>query len=246
MSENFEKRLLKKKYNRILVKLSGEALMGEQAAGIDFLIVNRLAKELFDLSQQGIQIVLVIGAGNIFRGISLEKNGINRITGDHMGMLATVINALAMKDVLIQLGNPSQVLSSIPMDSITPLYHFKKAIHLLQQGFIIICAGGTGNPLFTTDTTASLRGIEMEVDIVIKATKVEGVYDQDPIINPQAKRYQKLSYDDVISKKLNIMDLTSIFLMREHKLPLIVCNIHRPMALHRIILGENEGTLIFA
>ncbi len=246
MSEALEKSPIKTCYKRILIKLSGEALMGDQAAGIDVSTMSRLAQEIVALSNQNIQISLVLGGGNIFRGFSLEKQGVNRITGDYMGMLATMMNALAMRDTLIHCGGSAQVLSSIPMDSIAPTYQFNKAIQLLQKNTIVICAGGLGNPLFTTDTAACLRGIEMDVDLVIKATKVDGVYDSDPNINANAKRYQTISYDEVLAKQLKVMDLTAICLMKEHEIPLRLCNIHHPMVLHRLMSGQHEGTLIQA
>lgn len=232
------------KYRRILLKLSGEALMGKQASGIDADILNRLSKEIIAIQKLGVQVGLVIGGGNIFRGISLEQSGIDRITGDHMGMLATVINALAMKDALNKAGASAQVMSSIEMTGVAPAYNRQQAIEHLENNTIMIFSAGTGNPLFTTDTAACLRGIEIKADLVLKATKVNGIYNDDPAKNPDAKKYNSLSYDDVLKHKLMVMDLTAICLMQEHQTPLRVFNMNKPDALQRLIIGEDEGTLV--
>ena len=233
-------------FRRILLKLSGEALMGRQNSGIDPNIVLRLANELITVQKGGVQIALVIGGGNLFRGISLEKSGISRITGDHMGMLATVMNALALKDVLCKKGALVHVLSSMEITGIVPAYHCQQAMDYLTSGSIVICSGGTGNPLFTTDTAACLRGIELEVNLILKATKVDGIYDKDPKNFPQAKRYDSLTYDIVLEKKLQVMDLTAICLLREHHIPLRVFDIEAPGTLQQLVYGREAGTLVHA
>lgn len=233
------------KYRRILLKLSGEALMGQLAFGISTEILNDFAAKIAFVCKLGVQVGLVIGGGNIFRGISLEKSGINRITGDHMGMLATVMNSLAMKDALIEAGVPAITMSAIAMQGIALTYDRQQAIEYLQQNHVVIFSCGTGNPLFTTDTAACLRGIEVQADIVMKATKVDGIYTDDPLINPKAQKYTKISYDEALQKKLMVMDLTAMCIMREYNKQLRVFNIHKKNVLQNLINGENEGTLVY-
>jgi uridylate kinase len=233
-----------KKYKRILLKLSGEELMGSEGFGIDPKVLDKMALEIGQLVGIGVQVGLVIGGGNLFRGAALSKAGLDRVTGDHMGMLATVMNALAMRDALERSNISSRVMSSIPMSGIVDHYDRRKALRFLEQGEVVIFAAGTGNPFFTTDSAACLRGIEMEADIVLKATKVDGVYSADPMKDPTATRYERLTYDEVLDKKLGVMDLTAICLCREQDMPLRVFRMDKPGALLRILKGENEGTLI--
>lgn len=233
-----------KKYKRILLKLSGEELMGTEGFGIDPKVLDKMALEIGQLVGIGVQVGLVVGGGNLFRGAALSKAGLDRVTGDHMGMLATVMNALAMRDALERSNISSRVMSSIPMSGIVDHYDRRKALRFLEQGEVVIFAAGTGNPFFTTDSAACLRGIEVEADIVLKATKVDGVYSADPMKDPTATRYERLTYDEVLDKKLEVMDLTAICLCREQDMPLRVFRMDKPGALLRILKGENEGTLI--
>ncbi len=232
------------KYRRILLKLSGEALLGEQDYGIDPQVVQRLAGEIRDLHDRGVQIAMVIGGGNIFRGISLSAGGTDRVTGDHMGMLATVINALGLQDGLERIGLEVRVMSAIPIHGVCEDYIRRRAIHHLEAGRIVIYAAGTGNPFFTTDTAASLRGIESDADVVIKGTKVDGVYSADPVQDPSARLYDRLGYDEVIERKLAVMDTTAIVLCRDNGMPVVVYNMNKPGALLRVVQGETEGTLV--
>lgn len=233
-----------KKYKRILLKLSGEELMGTEGFGIDPKVLDKMSLEIGQLVGIGVQVGLVIGGGNLFRGAALSRAGLDRVTGDHMGMLATVMNALAMRDALERSNISSRVMSSIPMSGIVDHYDRRKAQRFLEQGEVVIFAAGTGNPFFTTDSAACLRGIEVEADIVLKATKVDGVYSADPMKDPTATRYERLTYDEVLEKKLGVMDLTAICLCREQHMPLRVFRMDKPGALLRILKGENEGTLI--
>ncbi|MGK0500500.1 MAG: uridylate kinase [Oceanicoccus sp.] len=233
-----------KKYKRILLKLSGEALMGSEGFGIDPKVLDRMALEIGQLVGIGIQVGLVIGGGNLFRGASLQKAGLDRVTGDHMGMLATVMNALAMRDALERANIPSSVMSSIPMSGVVDHYDRRKAMRLLGKGEVVIFSAGTGNPFFTTDSAACLRGIEVEAELVLKATKVDGVYSADPMIDPEATKYEQLSYDEVLDKKLEVMDLTAICLCRDHNMPLRVFEMEKVGALLNIVNGGHEGTLI--
>lgn len=232
------------KYKRILLKLSGEALMGDDDYGLNPDIVNRVASEIRDLIDLGIEVGLVVGGGNIFRGIHLAECGMDRITGDHMGMLATVINALALQDALEHQGMYVRVMSAISINQICEDYIRRRAVRHLEKGRVVIFAAGTGNPFFTTDSAASLRGIEINADAVLKATKVDGVYSADPMKNPDAEFYSRLDYDDVLSRKLNVMDATAIVLCRDNNMPLRVFNIFKHGALKRVVMGENEGTLV--
>jgi uridylate kinase len=233
-----------KKYKRILLKLSGEALMGDEGFGIDPKILDRMALEIGQLIGIGIQVGLVIGGGNLFRGASLQKAGLDRVTGDHMGMLATVMNALAMRDSLERSNIPTQVMSSIPMSGVVDHYDRRKAMRALERGEVVIFSAGTGNPFFTTDSAACLRGIEVDAELVLKATKVDGVYTADPMIDLDATKFDTLTYDEVLNKKLEVMDLTAICLCRDHSMPLRVFAMDKPGALLNIVKGGTEGTLI--
>jgi len=233
-----------KKYKRILLKLSGEALTGSEGYGIDPRILDRMALEVGQLIGIGVQVGLVIGGGNLFRGAALHAAGMDRVTGDHMGMLATVMNALAMRDALERCNIPSSIMSAIPMSGIADHYDRRKAIRLLGQGDVVIFAAGTGNPFFTTDSSACLRAIEVEAELVLKATKVDGVYTADPVKNPDAVRFERLSYDEVLDRKLGVMDLTAICLCRDHHMPVRVFAMDKAGALLGIVMGGNEGTLI--
>lgn len=232
------------KYKRILLKLSGEALMGDESFGIDPKVLNRMALEIGQLVGIGVQVGLVIGGGNLFRGAALDAAGMDRVTGDHMGMLATVMNALAMRDALERSNIATRVMSAIPMSGVVDHYDRRGAIRSLKQGDVVIFAAGTGNPFFTTDSAACLRAIEIEADVVLKATKVDGVYTADPVKDPSATKYDHLTYDEVLERQLGVMDLTAICLTRDHDMPVRVFNMNRPGALAAIVTGGNEGTLI--
>jgi uridylate kinase len=234
----------KPKYQRILLKLSGEALMGEHQFGIDPNIVKRIAQEVKELHDIGVEVAMVIGGGNIFRGASLSQEGLHRVTGDHMGMLATVINALALQDAMESHGLYVRVMSALPIHNVCEDFIRRRAIRHLEKGRIVIFAAGTGNPFFTTDTAASLRGIEVGADVVIKGTKVDGVYSSDPVKDPAAVLYENLGYDEVINDRLAVMDTTAIVLCRDNKIPIRVFNMNKKGALMRVIMGENEGTLV--
>ena len=232
------------RYRRILVKLSGEALMGDADYGIDPVMLRRIALEVQELLGLGVQVALVIGGGNIFRGAGLARAGMDRVTGDHMGMLATVMNCLAMQDALESIGTHARVMSAIRINEVCEDYIRRRAVRHLEKGRITIFAAGTGSPFFTTDTAASLRAIEIEADLLLKATKVDGVYDSDPMLNPSARRYDRLTYDQVLDGRLNVMDATAIVLCRDHHLPLRVFNLNEPGALVRVARGEEVGTLV--
>ncbi len=232
------------KYQRVLLKLSGEALMGEQNFGIDPQVLTYISQEVKRQINKGIQVAIVIGGGNIFRGVGLAASGMDRVAGDHMGMLATVINSLALQDSLEKNGVPARVMSALPIHQVCEDYIRRKAIRHLEKGRVAIFAAGTGNPFFTTDSAASLRGIEIEVDVVIKATKVDGVYSADPVKDPDATLYDNLTFDEVLDKKLNVMDATAIVLCRDHKMPIRVYNMTKEGALDRVLNGEQEGTLV--
>lgn len=233
-----------KKYKRILLKLSGEELMGEEGFGIDPKVLDRMALEIGQLVGIGVQVGLVIGGGNLFRGAALNAAGMDRVTGDHMGMLATVMNALAMRDALERTNISSHVMSAIPMSGVVEHYDRRRAIRYIQDGDVVIFSAGTGNPFFTTDSAACLRGIEIDADVVLKATKVDGVYSADPMLDPNAKLYDHLTYDEVLDKKLGVMDLTAICLCREHNMPLRVFRMSKQGALLNLVVGGAEGTLI--
>ena len=231
-------------YRRVLLKLSGEALQGSEGFGIDPAVLERMAQEIKELVELGVQVGLVIGGGNLFRGAGLAKAGMNRVVGDHMGMLATVMNGLAMRDALHRAYVNARLMSAISLQGVCDSYSWAEAISQLRAGKVVIFSAGTGNPFFTTDSAACLRGIEIEADVVLKATKVDGVFTDDPVKNPDAVLYQELSYDEVLEKELKVMDLAAFTLARDHDLPIRVFNINKPGALRRVIMGEPEGTLI--
>jgi uridylate kinase len=231
-------------YRRILVKLSGEALMGNSDYGIDPLFLKRLAAEVAAVRENGAEVAVVIGGGNLFRGAGLARAGMDRVTADQMGMLATVMNSLALQDALEQIGVFARVLSAIRINEVCEDYIRRRAIRHLEKGRITIFAAGTGSPFFTTDTAASLRAIEIEADLLLKATKVDGIYDADPVTHREAKRYDRLTYDQVLDQRLSVMDQTSIVLCRDHHLPLRVFNLNDPGALVRAASGEDVGTLV--
>jgi uridylate kinase len=231
------------KYQRILLKLSGEAL-GVNGIGIDPKVLDRMALEIGQLVGIGVQVGLVIGGGNLFRGATLSAAGLDRVTGDHMGMLATVMNALAMRDALERARIHTVVMSAIPMSGVVEHYDRRLAIRHLERGDVVIFSAGTGNPFFTTDSAACLRGIEIDADIVLKGTKVDGIYSADPNIDPTATKYDHLTYDEVLEKQLGVMDLTAICLARDHDMPLRVFNMENSGALRNAIVSEAEGTLV--
>lgn len=231
-------------YRRVLIKMSGEALMGDGHLPIDPQVLDSLVNDIYQIHQMGVQVGIVIGGGNIFRGKALEKIGIGRITGDHMGMLATLMNALALRDAFERFKLPVRILSAIPMSGVVDHFNRRKAMHHMQQGRVVIFAAGTGNPLVTTDSAASLRGIEVEADVVLKATNVDGVFSADPAKNPDAELYEHLTYQEALEKELAVMDLTAFCQCRDHKMKLRVFNIKKQGALLRVILGEKEGTLV--
>src|ERR1700680_1339203 len=234
------------RYRRILVKLSGEALMGEGDYGIEPAVIRRIAGELQDIIQLGVQVAVVLGGGNIFRGAGLARAGMDRGTADHMGMLATVINALAMQDALESLGAYARVMSALRINEVCEDYIRRRAVRHLEKGRVVIFGAGTGNPFFTTDTAASLRAIEINAEILLKATKVNGIYDSDPVKNPGAKRYARLTFDQVLNDRLNVMDATAIVMCRENNLPLQVFNLFNAGDLMRIVQGEDVGTVVSA
>ncbi|MFI4938683.1 MAG: UMP kinase [Candidatus Berkiellales bacterium] len=231
-------------YKRILLKLSGEALMGDEHFGIDPKVLDRIAHEVGVLIDLGVQVGMVIGGGNLCRGKSLSKAGLGRVSGDQMGMLATVMNAIAMRDALERAGYATRIMSAIPMSGLVDHYDRRKAIQHLSEGRVVICAAGTGNPLVTTDSAASLRAIETEADILLKATNVDGVYSADPAIDPNAVLYEKITYNKALEKELGVMDLSAFCQCRDHNMPIRVFNINHVGALLRIVRGEPEGTLV--
>ena len=232
------------KYRRVLLKLSGEALMGEETYGIDPKVIDRLAAEISELTKIDVEIAIVIGGGNIFRGTGLAARGIDRATADHMGMLATIMNSLAMQDALERIEVHARVMSALKINQVCEDYIRRRAVRHLEKGRVVILAAGTGNPFFTTDSAASLRAIEISAELLIKATKVDGVYSSDPVKNHGATRYETLSYDDVIERKLGVMDTTAVVLCRENKIPLRILDMTKPGVLLRAAMGENEGTLV--
>jgi len=231
-------------YSRILVKLSGEALMGDGDYGIDPVVIKRIAGELHEIVQMGVQLAVVIGGGNIFRGAGLARAGMDRVAADHMGMLATVMNALAMQDALESLGMHARVMSAIRINEVCEDYIRRRAVRHLEKGRVTVFAAGTGNPFFTTDTAAALRAIEINADVLLKATKVNGVFSDDPLRNPQARRYAHLTFDKVLADRLNVMDATAIVMCRDTRLPLRVFNLNNPGDLTRIVRGEDVGTAV--
>jgi len=233
------------KYERILLKLSGEAL-GKDGVGIDPKVLDRTALEIGQLVGIGIQVGLVIGGGNLFRGAELSAAGLDRVTGDHMGMLATVMNALAMRDALERANIQTVGMSAIPMSGVVEHYDRRLAIRHLEEGDVVIFSSGTGNPFFTTDSAACLRGIEVDADIVLKATKVDGIYTADPVSHPNAERFLSITYDEILEKQLGVMDLTAICLARDHGMPLRVFRLDKQDALLNAVVGDDEGTLVIA
>jgi len=231
-------------YKRILLKLSGEALMGEDPYGINRGTLERIVSEVADVVRMGVETGVVIGGGNIFRGVALGAKGMDRATADYMGMLATVMNALALQDAMRHVGITGRVMSALNVEQVAEPYIRGKAMRYLEEGKVVIFAAGTGNPFFTTDTAAALRGMEMNVDIVLKATKVDGIYTEDPKLNPNAIRYVRLSFDEAIAKNLKVMDATAFTLCRDQKLPISVFSIVKTGALARLVMGQDEGTLV--
>ena len=233
-------------YRRVLLKLSGEALMGDEDYGIDPKVLGRLAREVIEAQGAGAEVALVIGGGNIFRGAGLAAAGMDRVTGDHMGMLATVINALAMQDALEKLGGKARVMSALKINDVCEDYIRRRAIRHLEKGRLVIFAAGTGNPFFTTDSGAALRAIEIGADLLLKATKVDGVYDRDPKKHPDATRYERLTYEEVLSRDLQVMDTAAFALCRDSEMPLRIFDMAQPGTLLRILQGEDVGTLVTA
>lgn len=236
--------LLVQKYNRVLLKLSGEALMGQSLYGLDPVVLDRVALEIKEIIPFGVQIGIVVGGGNFCRGAQLSAAGMDRVASDHMGMLATVMNALALQDALERTHILTRVMSAISLGGVCERYDRREAIRHLQKGQIVIFSGGTGNPFFTTDSAASLRAIEINADIVLKATKVDGVYSKDPVQDAKAVRYERITFKEVIERELAVMDLSALCLCRDHALPIRVFNINKPGALLRVVCKENEGTLV--
>lgn len=232
-------------YKRVLLKLSGEALAGGEGMGINADVLNKMSLSIAHLCGLGVQVGIVVGGGNIYRGAQLQKQGlVGRVTGDQMGMLATVMNGLAMRDALERRNIKPRLMSALPIGEVTEGYSSRNAIRYLENGEVCIFVAGTGNPFFTTDTAACLRGIEIEADLILKATKVDGVYDKDPATNDDAKKYDSLTFDEVLEQKLGVMDLTAIALLREHNVPLQVFDMNKDYALINVITGENEGTCV--
>jgi uridylate kinase len=234
----------KARWSRILVKLSGEALLGDSDYGIDPAVLKRIAGELQDLVHMDVQVAVVLGGGNIFRGAGLARAGMDRVAADHMGMLATVMNSLALQDALESLGLHARVMSAIRINEVCEDYIRRRAVRHLEKGRIAVFAAGTGNPFFTTDTAAALRAIEINADVLLKATKVNGVYSDDPLRNPNAVRYPHLTFDKVLADKLNVMDATAIVMCRDNHLPLRIFNLNNPGDLTRIVRGEDLGTTV--
>ncbi len=231
-------------YQRILLKLSGEALMGQDRHGIDPAVIQRLAAEIHAVASRGVQLGVVIGGGNIVRGAGLASQGMNRVTGDHMGMLATIINSLALQDAIEKAGSPCRVMSALRINQVCEPYISGRAIRHLEKGRVVVFAAGTGNPFFTTDSAASLRAIEIGADLMLKATKVDGVYSADPVTDPDAILYDHITFDEALERKLGVMDTTALVLCSEHNLPIRVFNIFEPGQLARIVEGQDIGTLI--
>lgn len=231
-------------YKRILLKLSGEALMGDDAYGINRVTITRIVSEVKEVVDLGVQVAVVIGGGNIFRGVAPAAEGMDRATADYMGMLATVMNAMALQDAMKNIGLNARVQSALSIEQVAEPYIRGKAIRYLEEGRVVIFGAGTGNPFFTTDTAAALRGMEINAEIVIKATKVDGVYTDDPKTNPEAMRYKTISFDEAISKNLKVMDATALTLCRDQKLPISVFSIFKQGALKKVVMGEDEGTMV--
>jgi uridylate kinase len=233
-------------YQRVLLKLSGEALMGEQQFGIDPGVTTKIAKDIQEIQQLGVQTAVVIGGGNLFRGLAASAKGMDRATADYMGMLATVINALALQDALEHQGIPSRVASAIEMRAVAEPFIRRRAVRHLEKGRVVLFAAGTGNPYFTTDTAAALRAMEMKADVILKGTKVDGIYTADPMTNPEATKYDDISYLKVLEQGLKVMDATAISLCMDNKLPIVVFNLRTAGNLRRVIMGEAVGTTVRA
>jgi len=233
-------------YKRILLKLSGEALMGDQPYGIDPAIATRIAQDIAEIQSLGVQTAVVIGGGNIFRGLAASTRGMDRSTGDYMGMLATVINALALQDALEHNGVATRVLTAIEMRSVAEPFIRRRAVRHLEKGRVVVFAAGTGNPYFTTDTAAALRAMEMKAEVILKGTKVDGIYTADPIKYPDAKKYDSISYLQVLQERLQVMDATAISLCMDNKLPILVFNLKTPGNIRRVVMGETVGTMVTA
>ncbi len=236
--------MAKPAYKRILLKLSGEALMGDDAYGINRATINNIVTQIKEIVDLGVEVGVVIGGGNIFRGVAPAAAGMDRATADYMGMLATVMNALALQDAMKHIGIKARVQSALNIEQVAEPYIRGKAIRYLEEGRVVIFGAGTGNPFFTTDTAAALRGMEINAEIVLKATKVDGIYTDDPKINPNATRYETVTFDEAIIKDLKVMDATALTLCRDQKLPISVFSIFKPGALMRVVMGENEGTRV--
>ena len=232
------------KYKRILIKLSGESLMGEKQYGIDIDRVAQYAKDIHEVHSLGVEIAIVIGGGNIYRGLSAEKSGMDRVQADYMGMLATVINSMALQDALEKTGVKTRLLTAIKMEQICEPFIRRRAVRHLEKGRIVIFGAGTGNPYFTTDTAASLRAVEINADVVLKGTRVDGIYTADPLKDPTATRFNEITFTDVYEKNLNVMDMTAITLCQENNLPIIVFDMNKPGNFIRIVKGESIGTLV--
>ena len=233
-------------YKRILLKLSGEALMGETSYGIDPAVATRIAQDIAEIQSLGVQTAIVIGGGNIFRGLAASARGMDRSTGDYMGMLATVINALALQDALEKNGVATRVLTAIEMRSVAEPFIRRRAVRHLEKGRVVVFAAGTGNPYFTTDTAAALRAMEMKAEVILKATKVDGIYNADPVKHPEAIRYESISYLQVLQERLQVMDATAISLCMDNKLPILVFNLKTPGNIRRVVMGEAIGTRVTA
>ena len=233
-------------YKRVLLKLSGEALMGEQTYGVDPAVASRIAQDIAEIQGLGVQTCIVIGGGNIFRGLAASARGMDRSTADYMGMLATVINALALQDALEKHDVPTRVLTAIEMRAVAEPFIRRRAIRHLEKGRVVVFAAGTGNPYFTTDTAAALRAMEMKAEVILKATKVDGIYNADPVMHPDAIRYEKISYLQVLQERLQVMDATAISLCMDNKLPILVFNLKTPGNIRRVVMGETVGTMVTA
>lgn len=231
-------------FKRILLKLSGEALMGDDAYGINRVTIAAIVAQVKEVVDLGVEVGVVIGGGNIFRGVAPAASGMDRATADYMGMLATVMNAMALQDAMKHAGVPARVQSALNIEAVAEPYIRGKAIRYLEEGRVVIFGAGTGNPFFTTDTAAALRGVEIDAEIVLKATKVDGIYTDDPKKNPDAKRYETVTFDEAIQKNLKVMDATALTLCRDQKMPISVFSIFKPGALKRVVMGENEGTRV--
>jgi len=231
-------------YKRILLKISGEVLTGEGGFGIDPLVIRQIAGEIKEVKTLGVEIAIVIGGGNIFRGMAASSRGMDRVSADHMGMLATILNGIALQDALEKMGVQTRLQTAIEMRELAEPFIRRRAMRHLEKGRVVIFAGGTGNPYFTTDTTASLRAMEIGAEVILKATKVDGVYDADPMVNPRARKYDELTYLDVLKKQLKVMDATAISLCMDHQIPIIVFNLKKKGNIRRVILGEKVGTKV--